>query len=324
MSAALDALAGLYEVTADFARMLEITQKRFPIVERLNERVERIDLHAMLARAYEWLGDYAEATRHGEQMYELSSQAGRINELLQASGVLSRIYTLWDRWDDAERWCHLYDETANRVGTLFPQSRFVIASRALAAAIRGDLDDARRLESELQYAPAPAPAFAWTTTLWRLRVGLAIGDYDRTRTLVEEGLRLADTPWAKLVLHTLALEFASKTREWHYVDQFGEESLSRARQSGARHHIATNCRALGIHRREHDRLEEAAAFLVEALELFRALDCRWELAKTLREFAVLRRTQGDRDHAARLLQEALIHFEALRALPDVARTRALM
>ncbi len=324
MSAALDALSGVYEVAADFAKMLETTQKRLPIVERLNERVERIDLHLMLTRAHEWLGDYREATRHAEQMYELASQAGIIGFMGHATGLLSRIYTFWDRWDDAERWCRLYDETANRVGTLSPYRRFVIGSRALAAAIRGDLDDARRLESELQYAPAPAPALAWTTTHWRLRVGLAIGDYDRTRTLLEEALRWADTPWAKLVLHTLALEFDSKSREWHYVDQFGEESLSRARQSGARHYIAMSCRALGIHRHEHDRLDDAAAFLAEALELFRALDCRWELAKTLRESALLRRTQDDRDEASRLLQEALAQFEALRALPDVARTRALM
>ncbi len=324
MSAALDALGGVYEVTTDFAKVLETAQKRVPIVERLNDPLERLDLHHMLSRAHQWLGQYPEAIRHAEQVHELASQSGRISYLFTSAVQVIRLYILWDRWDDAEQWCRLNDETENRLGIRAYRRPAIAACRALAAAVRGDLAEARRQESELQKAPTVHPALAWVPAYWRLRVAFAIGDYDRTRPILEEGLRLADTPWAKLEFHTLALEFASQAREWHYIDQFGDQSVEQARRSGARHHIGQDCRALGIHRGEHNRLDEAEAFLQEAVEVFRALDCRWELAKTLREFALLRRTQGDRDHAARLLQEALVQFEALRALPDVARTRALM
>ncbi len=324
MSAALDALAGMYEVTTDFPKMLETTQKRVPIVEQFNDLQERYDLSHMLARSHEWLGDYTEAIKYIEQLYGLASQSGRNSYLFISTSSASRIYTLLDRWDDAERWCRLYDETENRVGSRSPQRRIVSASRALAAAIRGDLEEARRQESEIQNAPIGHPGYAAGAAAWRLRVALAIGEHERSRTLLEEGLRLADTPLAKLPLHALALQFACQTGEWHYIDEFGDESLEHARRSGGRHYVALNSRALGIHRREHSRLDEAEALLTEAVGLFRALDCRWELGKTLRELALLRRAQGRAEDATRLLQEALTAFEALRALPDVDRTRALM
>jgi hypothetical protein len=153
---------------------------------------------------------------------------------------------------------------------------------------------------------------------------MAVGDQERARRALEDGLRLADTPLMKLVFHTLALEFACEIKEWRHLEELGGDSLERARRGGAKYHIAHNCRALGIHRREHGWLDEAEPFLAEAEELFRALDCRWELGKTLRELALLRRAQGRADESTPLLQEALTRFEALRALPDIERIRALM
>ncbi len=152
----------------------------------------------------------------------------------------------------------------------------------------------------------------------------ALGDVQKAGGLVDEVLRLGDTPAARLECNALVLQFASEARVWHYVEEHGSDLLERARASGGRYLVALNCRSLGLHAREHGRLDEADALLSEASDLFRSLDCPWDLGKALREVAQLRRAQGRADDAARLLQEALTHFEALRALPDIERTRALL
>jgi tetratricopeptide (TPR) repeat protein len=323
MSAALDALAGIYLQTNEFLKMLDVTQKRSPIVEQLNDPRERVDLHRMLGFSYEQLGNYAEAVKHCEHAYQLASRSGLIIGYSVMIADAARTYMKWDRWEAAVHWSRLYDETASRRGVL-PQQHWTIACRAVAAANRGDLEEARRQADEFERFPGGHPGLARMRSAARLLTALAIDEHEKSRVAVEEGLRLADTPAAKLEIHTLVLQFASQAREWSYIDQLGSDTLDRARRSGGRYYIALNCRSLGIHRREHGRLDEAEVLLKEAEDLFRALDCRWQLGKTLRELALLRRAQGRADDAARLLQEALTHFEALRALPDVERTRALM
>lgn len=324
MSSALDALAGLYLTTADFSKMLETTTQRVPIVERLDDPRERNDLHHMLAFAYDLLGDFAQAVKHAEHGYEVASQSGMFGPMVQNCGDAVRAYTWWDRWADAERWCRLYEQAEDRVGARVGHREWIIVSRVMTAAARGNVDGARRLEDELQTVPVRHPALAWNHTLIKLLAALALNDVEKARSLLEEGLRLADTPVAALQIQTQALQFACQAREWDDIDRLGDDTLARARSSGGRRHVALNCRALGIYRREHGRLGEADPYLQEAVDLFRALDCRYELGKTLRELALLRRAQGRGDDAARLLQEALTLFAALGALPDAESTRALM
>ena len=321
MSAAMDALAGMYFQTTEFSKMLDVTQKRIPIVEQIDDPLESIDLHRMLGFSYESLGNYTDAVKHSEHAYHLASHSGQIGYAVMIADA-ARTYTKWDRWDAAVHWCRLYDESAGR--RVLVQQHWTIACRAVAAAIQGDLEEARRQAGEIERLPGRHPGLAWWRSLARLLTAMAIGDHEKSRVVVEEGLRLADTPAAKLEIHTLVLQFASQAREWSYIDQLGSDTLDRARRSEGRYHIALNCRSLGIHRREHGRLDEAGVLLKEAEDLFRALDCRWQLGKTLRELALLRRAQGRSDDAARLIQEALTHFEALGAVPDIERTRALM
>src|SRR3972149_2112886 len=302
--------------------MLQATERRAPIVEQVGDPQEHIDLHFMLGRAYENLGDYPEALKRMRHAYELASHARRAGYVLNVSALAARICATWDRWDAAERWCRLFDETESRIEPQYDHRRLIATLRAMAAATRGDLEVARRQQGLLQAIPVELPARALGATNLQLLAALAIGDHERCRTLLEQGLRLAGTPHGKLWLHTWGLQFACEAREWHYVEELARV-LERARGSGGRKFVALNCRALGIHGREHDRLDEAEVLLKEAEEIFRALDCRWELGKTLRELALLRRAQGRNEDATRLLLEALTHFEALRALPDIERTRAL-
>lgn len=323
-SAALDALAGIYNQIADFPKMLEVTQKRIPIVERLNDVQEETDLYWMLGSSYRFLGDFREALKHIEHAHEINSRDKKIGQLLLTGSVIPWIYTEWGRWDEAERWCHKYLEAEEEYGGIAPNRRWIIASRATIRWARGDLEEVQRLEDELQKVPPGHPMLAWRNVALQLTAAMTIGDREKSRALLQEGLRLADTPWAKLWLHALALSFASEFQEWDHIDRLGEEALQRARRSGGRHYIALACRSLGVHRREHSRLDEADALLSEAAQLFRTMDCRWELAKTLREMALLRRAQDRGAEMSKLLQEALTHFETLRALPDIERTRALM
>ena len=157
-----------------------------------------------------------------------------------------------------------------------------------------------------------------------LMVTMAVSDVERSRTLVEEALALADAPWAKLEVHTAALEFSALSGDWAYATRLGDEILRMARASGARYHVAGICQAMGAHLRATGRHDEAEALLLEAQDLFRDMDCPWQLGRTQRELALLRRAQGREREASDLLREALGRFEALGAAPDIERTRALL
>src|SRR3989304_7819716 len=292
MSGAIDALAGLREQTADFPAMRKETQRLASPVQHLDEPLEPLTLHDMFCRAYSYLGESAEALKHAERIHELATLSGHSSYVVAAMHRLTWINARWNRWDEVEHWGRLHDSTENRFGIRSPGKRGILANRAMAAAIRGDLEEARRLESELPTLPPFAPGRAGIAAWIRLIAALAIGDREKSRRVLEEGIKLADTPLAKLEFHTLALDFASEVKEWRYIDELGADSLERARRGSAKHYIAQNCRALGIHRREHGRVDEADTFLMEAVGLFRAMDCRWELGETLRELAPLRRAQG--------------------------------
>jgi len=324
MSAALDALQAIYTQQGDFSRSLEVIQKRVAIVERLDDPEERVDLQYVLGTCHEGLGNYAEALKHFQSGYDVATRTGRISSLFHVLADMAWAYLDWDRWNEAERWCALYDETEQRVGVFHPAKRRVVGIRAFLAAARGDRERMLEQEAQLELVPKGHPTLGWIRSYFQIMAALAIGDYDRGRALLAESLRTVETPLAMVYIHTLALQFAAQTKEWAYIDELGSESLERARRSGGRRFIADNCRSLGVHRREHGRLDEADALLKEAEELFRALDCRWDLGRTLRELALVRRTQGRGGEATPLLQEALTYFEALRALSDVERTRALM
>ena len=164
---------------------------------------------------------------------------------------------------------------------------------------------------------------AWTQQMVQLAPALVLGERELCRTLLEDALRLADTPYAKLEVCRVALEYAARFQEWQYAETFGDEALARARRSHGRWYIAHHCRSLGSHRRATGRLDEADALLSEAADLFRALDCPWDLAFALRESALLRRTQHRDADATALLQESIRLFDANGARPDAERARAM-
>ena len=323
MSAALDALAGIYWQTAQFPKMLAVTEERGPIVERLENAVETVDYLSMLGRAHALLGEFAAAVAVSERAQADADKKSLHLGLLHTSSDLAWSYIMWNRWDDAERWCSRYDENARRAGYDTPLRRRIVSFRALASAVRGHHEAALEALRALPNMPTGHPALAWTVPFGQLIPALVLGDREQCRPLLEDALRLADTPNAKLEVHRLALEYAARFQEWEYAETLGEEALERARRSHGRWFIAHHCRSLASHRRATERPDDADGLLTEATELFRTLDCPWDLGVTLRETALLRRAEHRDAEAATLLQEAVRLFDANGARPDAERTRAL-
>ncbi|HEY3248995.1 MAG TPA: protein kinase [bacterium] len=322
MSAALDALAGTYWQTAEFPKMLSGTERRLALADRLDDPVELVDMNYMLARAHMFLGNYPEALRFGERGYDVAKRSGSNVGLLHGAHLAAETLTLWNRWDEAEQWFGRYDEHEEKTGGAFGLRRRILGLRAHIAAIRGQRERAKELAAGIGSAPTH-PTQGVYTKLSELFGLLPLADPGQG-TLVDECLRLAGAPVAKLESQTLALEFAALNAAWKYVEEFGEDTLERARRSGARLHLAMTCRALGAWRRDSDRLDEADALLREAQDLFLTLDCPWQQARTIRELALLRRAQGRKTDAASMLRDALTRFESLGAVLDIERTRALM
>lgn len=97
-----------------------------------------------------------------------------------------------------------------------------------------------------------------------------------------------------------------------------------AERDGHRLYRAIAQRAWGVAHRLTGEHREAETRLNCALEIFRDLGTQWQIARTLIELGELARDQDARTHARDLFAQALAVFEAMRAIPDVARTRALI
>jgi tetratricopeptide (TPR) repeat protein len=328
MSAALDALAGTYWQSAQFPKMLAVTEQRAPLIERMKTSadtlVETMDFQLMLARANFFLGRYVEAARRSEHGYDISLRTGGTPGVFHGAMLSVQIYALWNRWDEVDRWSRRYDEGEAKAGFSWPSRRMVLGCRALTAAVRGQEDLARALRTEIDSVPTGHPTNAWFTPFWKLVASVQLGDFEQAGEQLETCLRLVDSPYARLEIHTQALELASRAQAWEYAERFGGENLTRARTSEAPWHVAVSCRALGVYHRASGRMDEADPLLRESQEVFRQLDCPWQLGKTLRELALVRKAQGRMDEAVVLLKDALALFEAMGAVPDIEHTRSLI
>ncbi|HEY6103638.1 MAG TPA: hypothetical protein VI007_10500, partial [bacterium] len=325
MSAALDALAGIYWQTAEFPKMRAVTEERGPILERLDNSFETLDYLNMLARAQTFLGDFAGAAASGRRAQTEAEKFAGDFGLLYTCADQAWLSMLWNRWTDVDLWCDRYDEIQRRGGYNLPLYRRVTAYRALGRAVRGDREAAREALRSIVDAPRWAsPAMAWSVPFSHLVPGIVLGDREACAPLLDESLRLAETPSAKLEVQRIALEYAARFQQWEVTDRWGEDTLARARRSEAKPYIAQCCRALASHRRATDRLEEAETLISEAVRLFGDLDCPWDLGLALRELAMLRRIQGRMKDAEAALQEALSLFERNGARPDAEETGALL
>ena len=324
MSAALDALAGIYWQTAQFPKMRAVTEERGPIGEGLGYALERLDYLAMLARAHAFLGEFAASAAVSQPAYAEADRRSLHLSLLHISADQAGVHVLWNRWEEAERWCSRYEENERRAGYESPLHRRITSHRAKADAVRGNTEAALEALRAIPDMLSGHPALAWSRPFGQLIPAIVLGGRERCAPLLEEALRLADTPYARLEVQCLALEYAARFQEWRIVDEFGDDTLARARRSEGPLFIARCCRALATHRRALGRLDEADAFVTEGIALFRRLDCPWELGLALRELALLRMAQSRAQEAADALREALTLFDRNGARPDAEQIRALL
>ena len=80
-------------------------------------------------------------------------------------------------------------------------------------------------------------------------------------------------------------------------------------------------RAWGVAHRLAGEYEEAEGRLVQAKEVFEALQTEWQLGRTLVELAELEMARSDQPTACEHLKRALSIFEELEAGPDIERTQ---
>ncbi len=97
-----------------------------------------------------------------------------------------------------------------------------------------------------------------------------------------------------------------------------------AARDGHRLYLAIAHRAWGVAQRLAGEHAEAEAQLNLALESFRHMGTRWQAGRTLVELGELALARSNADAARDCFSQALAAFEELQAVPDAARTRAML
>lgn len=83
-------------------------------------------------------------------------------------------------------------------------------------------------------------------------------------------------------------------------------------------------RAQGVAHRLSSEYTDAETQLSQALEGFQKLETRWQIGRTLYELAELALARTDKATARAYFSRALVAFEEMEAVPDAARTRAVL
>lgn len=97
-----------------------------------------------------------------------------------------------------------------------------------------------------------------------------------------------------------------------------------ARRDEHRPYLAIADRAWGVAHRLAGEYEAAETRLRQAMETFVELESNWQLGRTLFEMAELERARSNPEAARGYCSQALAAFEAVQAMPDAARTNAML
>ena len=97
-----------------------------------------------------------------------------------------------------------------------------------------------------------------------------------------------------------------------------------ARRDDHRPYLAIAQRAWGVAHRLAGECDAAETRLVQAQEVFTELDSQWQLGRTLFELGELELARLDSAAARGYYSQALAAFEAIQAVPDAARTQAML
>jgi tetratricopeptide (TPR) repeat protein len=149
------------------------------------------------------------------------------------------------------------------------------------------------------------------------------GDYDRSRELQEESLKLrrkqGDERNMAVILHQLGM-IAQAQGDYEQARRLYQESLDIERKLGNQAGIASSLHELGRLAQAQGDYEQARCLYQESLETFKKLDAQHEQAAVLHQLGMLAQAQGDYEQARRLYQESLDIEKKLGDQAGIART----
>jgi class 3 adenylate cyclase len=327
-SEALDALGSIQAILSDLTGYLESQRRRLRWAESIEDPQELVDINAEVSQAYQFTGDFAEATRYAGVAYNVAQTAAsnelRVRALDRAVGAWAE----WDRWDDAWRAGIESRELAQRaVSRVSTHHHWALLSLAIIATRQGDADTAAqitRASTELGDATMTSQLFL---ELARGRLALARGATREARQILLAALDLRSGRHSMAALLAELAEIAARLGDSDLYERYGPSALELGWRSGARKALAQAVRARAIVAIAAGRWDDALTDASDAIERYAKLGCAWEEARSRYALAGLyrrRQDTSDNDLARDELTKALAVFERLRATRDIARARAAL
>jgi tetratricopeptide (TPR) repeat protein len=126
------------------------------------------------------------------------------------------------------------------------------------------------------------------------------------------------------VMYMIMVDSAGLVRDEAAIRRYAPVLEELARRDDHRRYLAIAHRAWGIAHRLAGEYDAAETCLVQALEVFAELESRWQLGRSLLELGELEQARSNPAAARDYCSKALAAFEAVQAMPDAARTQAML
>lgn len=126
------------------------------------------------------------------------------------------------------------------------------------------------------------------------------------------------------IVYMMMADSAARVRDEAALRLYAPMLEQLARRDDHRPYLAVADRAWGIAQRLAGDCDAAETRLIQAIEAFTELDSQWQLGRTLFEMGELELARSNSIAARGYYSQALAAFEAIQAVPDAARTKAVL
>jgi tetratricopeptide (TPR) repeat protein len=296
------------------------------------EGQKRVDRAATIAYQYDHSGDeesaiewhrtaaaramdlYAHETAidHYYRVIDLARQTGETDALLQANEQLAEIYTIVGEYDQASRHVQFVRERLSEAES--PRHRRVAELAARLHNSRGEYDEAIDVATAASGGAESVEQCRLLGTLATAHEGT--GDYDSLEGTAQKQRELAtslDRP--EFVADALRLlgEAATHRGNYEQAEDYYEQSLEHARESGDRFGEAESLRSLGNTCFRLGTFEQAREYFERSLAIKREIGDRRGAARTLNNIGLVYFRQGTLDRADEYYEQSL---DAIRGIGD--------
>lgn len=327
-SEALDALGNMQAITTNLTGHLKSQVRRLYWAQQIDDRNELIDIHCEVSVAHQMIGEYQPAIDHAQKALELAQQSENDLFVAQALQRLVIAYFEWDHWPETIQYGNqlitIGPETTISTGN---QYRWGVLATAVAYARQGNMDRSYAFSRQLDMQSSARES--QYVGVFRGRLRLARGQAADSEHIFRAALA---APAGRHILPALLSELAelgARLGKREVYDEFGEQALTLAKQSGAKKPLAQALRARGISlmslqaapSHQGPDLQTAYTTILQALLHFEECGAQWECGRTRYVLAELYRRRGEYDEATHALQKSLALFEATGAVRDIARAK---